>query len=213
MNALAVYTPLAKKEGFTSIPEVTLDDVGALKAIKEEMYESIIFPITHSKEYKMMGLEAKAGIILHGPPGCGKTLIAKAIANAAKANFIAVKGPEMLSKYVGDSEEAIRRVFQRAKLSSPCIIFFDEFDGLAPKRQDQGNQVMERVVNTLLVELDGIEKRNDIYVIAATNRIDILDEAMLRSGRFEKKLKVDLPTASERVEILRALVRNNKLGI
>lgn len=125
---------------------------------------------------------------MYGPPGCGKTLIAKAIANAAKANFIAVQGPEILSKYVGDSEEAIRRIFQRAKLSVPCIIFFDEFDALVPKRQDQGNQVMERVVNTFLVELNGIKKRNNIYVIAATNRPDILDPAILRPGRLDMKL-------------------------
>jgi ribosome biogenesis ATPase len=159
-----------------------------------------------------MHVPLSAGLLLYGPPGCGKTMLAKAIANAAKANFITVKGPELLSKYVGESEESVRKVFQRAKVSAPCIIFFDEFDALAPKRQDQGNQVTERVVNTLLNELNGVEDRKMIFVIAATNRPDIIDEAILRSGRIEKHLLVPLPTPEDRVSILKAIVRKIDIG-
>lgn len=140
-NALILVEPLCKREGFTMIPDVTFDDVGALGPLKDQLIKSIINPIKYRKEFKTMNVPLSAGLLLYGPPGCGKTMLAKAIANAAKASFITVKGPELLSKYVGESEESVRKVFQRAKASAPCIIFFDEFDALAPKRQDQGNQV------------------------------------------------------------------------
>jgi ribosome biogenesis ATPase len=149
---------------------------------------------------------------LYGPPGCGKTLLAKAVANESKANFISIKGPELLNKYVGESERAIRELFRRAKSSAPCVIFFDEIDAICPKRGSDANQVTERVVNQLLTELDGMEDRKNVFVIAATNRPDIIDNAMLRPGRLDKLLYVPIPTADDRSSILTALCRRSPIS-
>merc|ERR1712039_44576 len=146
------------------------------------------------------------GVLLFGPPGCGKTLLAKAVANASGANFIAVKGPELLNKYVGESEKAVRLVFQRALTSSPCVIFFDELDALVPRRSAEGSSSAERVVNQMLTEMDGTQQRAQVYVIAASNRPDIVDPAMLRPGRLDRLLYVPLPSEVGRVEILQAHV-------
>ncbi|KAI7049811.1 hypothetical protein KC352_g45827, partial [Hortaea werneckii] len=151
------------------------------------------------------------GVLLWGPPGCGKTILAKAVAAESRANFISIKGPELLNKFVGESEAAVRRVFVRARSSAPCVIFFDELDALVPRRDDAGSDSSARVVNTLLTELDGLADRQGIYVIAATNRPEIIDEAMLRPGRLETPLFVDLPGPEERVEILRALLRSKPI--
>ena len=169
-------------------------------------------PIEQPDLYKALGINAPAGVLLWGPPGCGKTLLAKAAAAESKANFISVKGPELLNKFVGESEAAVRRVFTRARSSVPCVIFFDELDALAPKRDDIGSEASARVVNTLLTELDGLDERAGIYVIGATNRPDMIDEAMLRPGRFETPLFVDLPGDNERVEILTTLLRTRRIG-
>ena len=156
-----------------------------------------------------MGLSVPAGVLLYGPPGCGKTLLAKAVANSSGANFISVKGPELLNKFVGESERAVRQVFSRARASSPCIVFFDELDSLCPKRAaGDGNGVTERVVNQLLTEMDGLEERKSVFVVAATNRPDIIDPAMLRPGRLSKLLYVALPTKKERKAILRTCARS-----
>ncbi len=154
-------------------------------------------------------VKVPAGVLFFGPPGCGKTLLAKALANQSGANFISVKGPELLNMFVGESESRVRQVFSRARASAPCTIFFDELDALCPKRSSDGggNQVTERVVNQLLTELDGLDARKDVYVIAATNRLELIDDAMLRPGRLGKLLYVPLPTPDDRVGILRALAR------
>lgn len=144
-----------------------------------------------------------------GPPGCGKTLLAKAVANESRANFISIKGPELLNKYVGESERAVRQVFQRARASVPCIIFFDELDALVPRRDTLMSELSSRVVNTLLTELDGLNDRKGIFVIGATNRPDMIDLAMLRPGRLDKTLYIELPSASERFDILKTLVKAN----
>eukprot|EP01022_Parablepharisma_sp_SALTPOND_P024460 TRINITY_DN541_c0_g1_i1.p2 TRINITY_DN541_c0_g1~~TRINITY_DN541_c0_g1_i1.p2 ORF type:complete len:676 (-),score=85.29 TRINITY_DN541_c0_g1_i1:1184-3211(-) len=194
--------PSAMREGFTTIPDVTWDNVGALAAIREELEMSIVEPIKHPEVFARVGLTAPAGVLLYGPPGCGKTLVAKAVSNESKANFISIKGPELLNKYVGESEKAIRQLFHRARMSSPCIIFFDELDALCPKRGSEANSVTERVVNQLLTELDGLEERRNVFVIAATNRPDIIDSAMLRPGRLDKLLYVPLPNKEDRYSIL-----------
>merc|ERR1739838_955511 len=155
----------------------------------------------------MGGMPPASGILLFGPPGCGKTLLAKAIANKGGLNFISVKGPELLNMYVGESERAVRKTFERARSSQPCVIFFDEFDSMCPKRGASENKATTRVVNQLLTELDGIEDRRQVFVIGATNRIDIIDKAVLRTGRLDKKLYVPLPTAEDRVKILRAITK------
>eukprot|EP01132_Coremiostelium_polycephalum_P000369 gene369-466_t len=199
--------PSAKREGFATIPNVTWDDVGALSGVRDELTNTILRPIKHPQHYKKMGIDSPSGVLMYGPPGCGKTLLAKAIANECQANFISVKGPELLNKYVGESERAVRQVFQRASASSPCVIFFDEFDALAPKRGGgEGSQATERVVNQLLTEMDGLEKRSEVFIIAATNRPDIIDSAVMRPGRLDKLVYVPLPTPEERVDILKTLV-------
>ena len=208
LTALPKIQPSSKREGFATVPETTWADIGALRPVREELLTAIVEPIRSPEKYKRVGITAPTGVLLWGPPGCGKTLLAKAVANESKANFISVKGPELLNKYVGESERAVRQVFVRARSSIPCVIFFDELDALVPKRDDALSESSARVVNTLLTELDGLNSRQGIYVVAATNRPDIIDPAMLRPGRLETLLFVDLPGEDERVEILQTLSRN-----
>ncbi|GME21956.1 ATPase AAA+ type core [Neofusicoccum parvum] len=203
--------PSSKREGFATVPDTTWEDIGALEDIREELQMAIVEPIKHPERYKEVGITAPTGVLLWGPPGCGKTLLAKAVANESKANFISVKGPELLNKFVGESERAVRQVFTRARSSIPCVIFFDELDALVPKRNDSQSEASTRVVNTLLTELDGLSTREGIYVIAATNRPDMIDDAMLRPGRLETMLFVGLPGPSERAEILRALIKRTPI--
>ncbi|KAL9128004.1 MAG: hypothetical protein Q9217_003230 [Psora testacea] len=209
--ALPKIQPSSKREGFATIPDTTWADIGALRPVREELLTAIVEPIRSPEKYKRVGITAPSGVLLWGPPGCGKTLLAKAVANESRANFISVKGPELLNKYVGESERAVRQVFLRARSSIPCVIFFDELDALVPRRDDALSESSARVVNTLLTELDGLSNREGIYVVAATNRPDIIDPAMLRPGRLETLLFVDLPEAAERVEILQTLSRSISL--
>ncbi|KAL1397955.1 hypothetical protein pipiens_009347 [Culex pipiens pipiens] len=201
--------PSAKREGFITVPDVTWNDIGSLGDIREELKLAILAPVKFPHRLKMLGLSAPSGVLLCGPPGCGKTLLAKAVANEAGINFISVKGPELLNMYVGESERAVRQCFQRARNSAPCVIFFDEFDSLCPKRSDnaEGGAGM-RVVNQLLTEMDGIEDRKGVFLMAATNRPDIVDPAVLRPGRLDKILYVGLPAEPDRADILRALTKN-----
>lgn len=208
LTAMPKIQPSSKREGFATIPDTTWGDIGALRPVREELLTAIVEPIKNPEKYERVGITAPTGVLLWGPPGCGKTLLAKAVANESKANFISVKGPELLNKYIGESERAVRQVFVRARSSIPCVIFFDELDALVPKRDDALSESSARVVNTLLTELDGLSNRQGIYVIAATNRPDIIDPAMLRPGRLETLLFVDLPGEDERVEILRTLCRH-----
>ncbi|KAL4888406.1 AAA-domain-containing protein [Aspergillus ambiguus] len=208
-TALPKIQPSSKREGFATIPDTTWADIGALGGIRDELATAIVEPIKNPEIYARVGITAPTGVLLWGPPGCGKTLLAKAVANESRANFISVKGPELLNKFVGESERAVRQVFVRARSSIPCVIFFDELDALVPRRDDTLSEASARVVNTLLTELDGLgSSRQGIYVIAATNRPDIIDPAMLRPGRLETLLFVNLPSPLERVEILQTLVRN-----
>ncbi|GLI73516.1 ribosome bioproteinsis ATPase rix7 [Penicillium ochrochloron] len=207
-TALPKIQPSSKREGFATIPDTTWSDIGALGGIREELTTAIVEPIKNPEIYAQVGITAPTGVLLWGPPGCGKTLLAKAVANESRANFISVKGPELLNKFVGESERAVRQVFVRARSSIPCVIFFDELDALVPRRDDTLSEASARVVNTLLTELDGLgSSRQGIYVIAATNRPDIIDPAMLRPGRLETLLFVNLPSPLERVDILQTLLR------
>ncbi|POS84435.1 hypothetical protein EPUL_002297 [Erysiphe pulchra] len=208
ISAISKVQPSAKREGFSTIPDTTWSHIGALHSIREQLQMTIVEPIKNPEAFARVGITTPAGVLLWGPPGCGKTLLAKAVANESKANFISIKGPELLNKYVGESERAVRQVFDRARSSVPCILFFDELDALVPKREDSLSEASCKVVNTLLTELDGLSNRAGIYVIAATNRPDMIDPAMLRPGRLGTSVFVDLPTESERVEILKALYKN-----
>ncbi|KAL4251341.1 AAA+ ATPase domain-containing protein [Abortiporus biennis] len=205
--ALTEVQPSSKREGFATVPDVSWTDIGALHSTREELHMAIVQPIRRPEIFRKVGIVNACGVLLWGPPGCGKTLLAKAVANESRANFISVKGPELLNKYVGESERAVRQVFTRARASSPCIIFFDELDALVPRRDDAMSESSARVVNTLLTELDGLDARKSVYVIAATNRPDMIDPAMCRPGRLDKLLYVDLPSPDERVEIVRTLMR------
>lgn len=207
-TAVSRVQPASKREGFSTIPDTTWSHVGALEDVRKRLEMSIIGPIKNPDLFSRVGIKPAAGILLWGPPGCGKTLVAKAVANESKANFISIKGPELLNKYVGESERAVRQLFARAKSSAPCILFFDEMDALVPKRDDSLSDASARVVNTLLTELDGVGDRSGIYVIGATNRPDIIDEAIRRPGRLGTSIYVGLPSAEDRVDILRTLYRN-----
>jgi ribosome biogenesis ATPase len=207
LTAIPKVQPSAKREGFATIPDTTWSHIGALHEVREQLEMAIVEPIKRPESFARVGITAPTGVLLWGPPGCGKTLLAKAVANESKANFISIKGPELLNKYVGESERAVRQVFERARSSVPCILFFDELDALVPKREDSLSEASSKVVNTLLTELDGLSNRAGIYVIAATNRPDMIDPAMLRPGRLGTSVFVDLPTPDERVEILKALYK------
>nr|GAT60935.1 predicted protein [Mycena chlorophos] len=205
--ALKQVQPSAQREGFATVPDVTWADIGALHETRDALQMAIVLPLRRPLLFQSVGIAAPCGVLLWGPPGCGKTLLAKAVANESQANFISVKGPELLNKYVGESERAVRQVFARARASSPCVIFFDELDALVPRRDDSLSESSARVVNTLLTELDGLDPRKSVYVVAATNRPDMIDPAMVRPGRLDKLLYVDLPAPDERVEIVKTLLR------
>ena len=206
-SSIPKIQPMAKREGFAVVPKTTWEDVGALQDVREELRATIVEPILDPEKFIQCGLDAPSAALLWGPPGCGKTLIAKAVANESGAYFISVRGPELLNKFVGESERNIRRVFERARATAPCLIFFDELDVLAPNRNNTTSESSSRVVGTLLTELDGLIERPGVYVLAATNRKDDIDEALLRSGRLETQIYIGLPSKDERVAILRTLTR------
>ncbi|DBA66741.1 TPA: hypothetical protein ACH3X2_001890 [Trebouxia sp. C0005] len=212
-TAVKKVQPSVRREGFATTPDVTWSDVGSLAEVREELSFAITQPIAHPEQYAAMGLGSATGVLLYGPPGCGKTLVAKAIANESGVNFISIKGPELLNKYVGESERAVRQLFTRARAAAPCVLFFDELDALAPRRGSDVNQSTERVVNQLLTEMDGTEGRQAVYLIAATNRPDMIDPALLRPGRLDKILYVPLPPPEGRGAILQALTRKTPLAV
>ncbi|MBM2851457.1 MAG: ATPase [Candidatus Nitrosotenuis sp.] len=201
-DALKEVKPSALREVLVEIPNVTWDDVGGLESLKEELREAIEWPLKHKEAFAYVDVAAPKGILLHGPPGTGKTLIAKAIAKMTESNFISVKGPELLSKWVGESEKGVREIFRKARQAAPCIIFFDEIDALVPTRSGMdSSHVSENVVSQILTEIDGLEELNDVLVIGATNRLDIVDSALLRPGRFDRIIEVPKPDAKGRKHI------------
>jgi transitional endoplasmic reticulum ATPase len=203
-KALIEVTPSGMREVFIESPDVHWDDVGGLKEVKQELQEAVEWPMKYPGLYDKLGHTMPRGILLHGPSGTGKTLLAKAVATESEANFISVRGPELLSKWVGESERGIREIFKRARTSSPCVIFFDEIDSIAPIRGAGGeNAVSERVVSQLLTELDGMENMHGVVVLAATNRADMIDSALLRPGRFDKIIQIPLPDKESRKSILK----------
>ena len=213
MDALKEIEPSAIREIFVEISKVTWEEIGGLKDIKQKLVEAVIWPLTHKNLFELTEAKAPKGILLCGPPGTGKTLVAKALANQSGANFISIKGAELLSKYVGESEHAVRDVFKKAKQVAPCIIFFDEIDALAPcRRESDGTRVSERVVSQLLTEMDGIEDLREVLILAATNRADIVDPALLRAGRFDIILNFPYPEEKELYEILKIHTRGKPIS-
>ena len=202
-DALKEVSPSALREVQVQVPDVSWDDVGGLDALKEKLKEAVEWPIKYKDAYDYVDVEAPKGILLHGPPGTGKTLIAKALAKMTESNFISIKGPELLSKWVGESEKGVREIFRKARQAAPCIIFLDEVDALVPRRGSGGSDshVTENVVSQILTEIDGLEELNNVLIIGATNRLDIVDEALLRPGRFDRIIKVPNPDEKGRQHI------------
>jgi len=212
-EALKEVRPSALREVQVQIPDVSWDDVGGLSELKEELKEAVEWPIKYKDAYDYVDIESPKGILLHGPPGTGKTLIAKALAKMTESNFISIKGPELLSKWVGESEKGVREMFRKARQAAPCIIFLDEVDALVPRRGGgSDSHVTENVVSQILAEIDGLEELNNVLIIGATNRLDIVDEALLRPGRFDRIIKVPNPDTNGRKHIFEIHTKNKPLG-
>ncbi len=213
-QAMKGITPSAMREVFVEIPDVTWEQVGGLEDTKERLRETIQWPLEYPEVFKQMDMEAAKGVLMYGPPGTGKTLLAKAIANESKSNFISIKGPELLNKYVGESEKGVREVFEKARSNAPTVVFFDEIDSIATERgQNTGDSgVGERVVSQLLTELDGLEELEDVVVIATTNRPDLIDTALLRPGRLDRHVHVPVPDEEARRAIFQVHTRRKPLA-
>ncbi|MDI6637751.1 MAG: CDC48 family AAA ATPase [Bacillota bacterium] len=204
LGAFREIQPSGTREVFVEVPEVRWSDIGGLEAAKQDLIQAVEWPLKYPALFEMVGIGPPKGILLYGPPGCGKTMLAKAIATESEANFISIKGPELLSKWVGESERGVREIFSKARRVAPCIVFFDEIDAIAPARTASSDSaVMDRVVSQLLTEIDGIEQLRGILVIGATNRIDMVDPAILRPGRLELHIELSPPDLGERVAIFR----------
>jgi transitional endoplasmic reticulum ATPase len=213
-DALRDVQPSAMREVLVQVPNVKWEDIGGLTAVKEELTQAVEWPLKYGKLFQKGDVKPPKGILLYGPPGTGKTLIAKAVANESEANFISIKGPELISKWVGESEKGVREVFRKARAAAPCVIFFDEVDAIAPRRKsgESDSQVTERVVSQLLTEMDGLEELKGVVVLGATNRPDIIDDALLRPGRFDKLLRIPPPDREGRIEILKIHTKKKPLA-
>jgi len=216
-QALKDVMPSAMREVFLESPDVKWQDIGGLEGVKRELQEAVEWPLKYPDLYAKIGHQVPKGILLHGPSGTGKTLLAKAVATESEANFISVKGPELLSKWVGESKKEIREVFRRARQASPCVIFFDEIDSIAPTRggggmEGSGGGGSERIVSQILTEIDGISELHGVVVLGATNRPDMIDTALLRPGRFDRIILVPNPDSQTRKKILEINIREKPIG-
>ena len=213
-EALKEVRPSALREVLVQVPNITWDDVGGLESLKEELKEAIEWPLKHKEAIDYVNVETPKGILLYGAPGTGKTLIAKAVAKMTESNFISIKGPELLSKWVGESEKGVREIFRKARQAAPCIIFFDEIEAIIPRRSagGSGSHVTENVVSQILTEIDGLEELHNVLIIGATNRLDIVDPALLRPGRFDRIIEVPKPDAKSREHIFKIHTKKKPLA-
>lgn len=214
LDAYKDLEPSAMREVMIESPNIHWSDIGGLETVKQELKESVEWPLTYARLFQHMGATPPKGVLLYGPPGTGKTMLAKAVATESQANFISIKGPEFLSKWVGESEKAVRETFRRARQASPSVVFLDEIDSIAPTRAGgtSDSHVTERVISQILTELDGLEPLNNVIVIAATNRPDIIDPALLRPGRFDRHIEIGLPDEQSRLQILKVHSSNKPLA-
>ncbi|KAJ6672338.1 CELL DIVISION CYCLE PROTEIN 48-like protein [Salix viminalis] len=215
LTALGTSNPSALRETVVEVPNVSWEDIGGLENIKRELQETVQYPVEHPEKFEKFGMSPSKGVLFYGPPGCGKTLLAKAIANECQANFISVKGPELLTMWFGESEANVREIFDKARQSAPCVLFFDELDSIATQR---GNSVgdaggaADRVLNQLLTEMDGMTAKKTVFIIGATNRPDIIDPALLRPGRLDQLIYIPLPDEASRLQIFRACLRKSPVA-
>ncbi|SIO73342.1 Cell division cycle protein 48 homolog [Babesia microti strain RI] len=213
-RALSLCNPSSLRERSIEVPETTWDDIGGLEDVKRELIETVQYPVEHPEKFKKFGQSASKGVLFYGPPGCGKTLLARAIAHECKANFISVKGPELLTMWFGESEANVRELFDKARAAAPCILFFDEMDSIAKERGTShgGGEAADRVINQILTEIDGVSSSKPIFIIGATNRPDILDPAITRPGRLDQLIYIPLPDRDSRESIFKACLRNSPLA-
>jgi transitional endoplasmic reticulum ATPase len=214
-HALGTTNPSSLRETIVEVPNVTWEDIGGLEEVKKNLQEMILYPIEHPEKFHKFGMSPSKGVLFYGPPGCGKTLLAKAVANECSANFISIKGPELLTMWFGESEANVREVFDKARSSAPCVLFFDELDSIGTARgssQGDAGGAGDRVMNQLLTEIDGVGVKKNLFFIGATNRPDILDEALLRPGRLDQLIYIPLPDMPSRLSILKANLRKSPLS-
>lgn len=214
-SALTTQTPSSLRETVAEVPDVNWDDIGGLEKVKQELQEVVQYPIEHSDKFYKFGQEPSKGVLFYGPPGCGKTLLAKAIANECQANFISVKGPELLTMWFGESEANVRNIFDKARSAAPCVLFFDELDSIAKARggsQGDAGGASDRVINQILSEMDGMNKKKNVFIIGATNRPDTVDPAIMRPGRLDQLIYIPLPDEASRLSILKSSTRKSPLA-
>lgn len=213
--ALESSNPSALRETVVEVPTVTWEDIGGLEKVKRELRELVQYPIEHRDKYKKFGLNPSTGVLFYGPPGCGKTLLAKAIANECQSNFISIKGPELLTMWFGESEANVRDIFDKARQAAPCVLFFDELDSIARARGSSGGDAGgagDRVINQLLTEMDGLEAKKTVFIIGATNRPDIIDPALMRPGRLDQLIYIPLPDQGSRIAVFKAVLRKSPIA-
>lgn len=214
-HAVGIVAPSSLRENQVEVPDVKWEDVGGLEDVKRELHETVQYPVEHAEKYIKFGMSPSKGVLFYGPPGCGKTLLAKAIANEAGANFISIKGPELLTQWFGESEANVRELFDKARAASPCILMFDEMDSIAKTRGSGSgggsSEAGDRVINQILTEIDGVGARKNVFVIGATNRPDILDPAVIRPGRLDQLIYIPLPDFKSRLAIFQASLRKAPL--
>merc|ERR1712200_308278 len=213
--AMGKSTPSALRETVVEVPNVSWEDIGGLEGVKKELQELVQYPVEHPEKFLKFGMMPSKGVLFYGPPGCGKTLLAKAIANECQANFISIKGPELLTMWVGESEANVRDVFDKARAAAPCVLFFDELDSIAKARGGGGGDAggaADRVINQVLTEMDGMGAKKNVFIIGATNRPDIIDPAVLRPGRLDQLIYIPLPDEKSRESILKSNLRKSPLA-
>jgi len=214
-HSLGVSNPSSLRETVVEVPNVSWADIGGLEDVKRDLKELVQYPVEHPEKFEKFGMSPSKGVLFYGPPGCGKTLMAKAVANECQANFISVKGPELLTMWFGESEANVRDVFEKARQAAPCVLFFDELDSIAQQRggnQGDGGGAADRVMNQLLTEMDGIGAKKNVFIIGATNRPDIIDTALMRPGRLDQLLYIPMPDYDSRLGILRATLRKSPVS-